>query len=85
MTPDEARRELNAIANERRRLDKRIQLLDQRERAAIEAAWRARVTPTEIAIRVGRSTAHVRKFRPDDVPPARSGGMAKVKRQNEQS
>jgi hypothetical protein len=84
MTPDEAGKELDAVAAERRKLDKRLQLLDQREHAAIEAAWRARITPTEIAIRIGRSTAHVRKLRPDDVPPARMGGMAKVKRQREQ-
>ncbi|MFG1846829.1 hypothetical protein [Micromonospora carbonacea] len=89
MTPEEAREdardELDAIATERRKLDRRIHLLDQRERAAIEAAWRAKVGPTEIAMRVGRSTAHVRNLRPDDVPPARMGGMAKVRRQSEQT
>ena len=87
MTPEEARRELDAVAAARRELAEQAQQLDQREHAAIEAAWRAKVTPTEIAIRVGRSTAHVRKLRPDDVPPARLGGGAarKVIRQSEQT
>ncbi|QKW15435.1 hypothetical protein [Verrucosispora sp. NA02020] len=81
---DDVRAELDAVAAARRRLDKQAALLDEREHAAIQAAWRDKVTPTEIAMRVGRSTAHVRKLRPDDVPPARMGGMAQVKRQSEQ-
>ncbi|MFI7073518.1 hypothetical protein [Micromonospora sediminicola] len=84
---DEIRAELDAVAAARRRLNKQAAHLDQRERAAIEAAWRGNVTPTEIAMRVGRSTAHVRNLRPDDVPPARKGGFAspKVQRQAEQT
>lgn len=74
---DDVRSELDAVAAARRRLDKQAALLDERERAAIQAAWREKVPPTEIAARVRRSTAHVRKFRPEDVPPARTGGMAK--------
>lgn len=82
---DDIRKELDAVAAARRRLNKQTELLDERERAAIETAWRDKVPPTEIAMRVGRSTAHVRNHRPDDVPPARTGGMAKVKRQSEQT
>lgn len=79
MTLDDPRAELDAIAKARRRLAREVEALDVREREAIEAAWRHGVTPTEIAIRVGRSTAHVRKLRPDDVPPARTGGFASEK------
>lgn len=78
---DALRKELHAIAAKRRRLHREIQQLDARERAALEAAWRERMPPTEIAALVERSSAHVRKFRPGDVPPARMGGAAKVKQQ----
>ncbi len=70
-------RKLKAIAARRRKLDKAIEALDTEEREAIAAAWRARMMPGEIAKHVDRSTAHVRKFRPEDVPPARTGGNAK--------
>lgn len=69
MTPDEARHELAAVAKARRKMD-------GREEAAITAGWRAGLRPSEIAALAERSTAHVRKLRPGDVPPARMGGNA---------
>ncbi len=70
MTQDDARRDLTAVATDR-------QAIDGREHAAITAAWRAGLRPKEIAALVQRSPAHIRKLRPDDVPPARMGGNAK--------
>lgn len=70
MTQDEIRRELATVRRAREKMD-------GREHAAIIAAWRAHLRPSEIAALVGRSPAHVRKLRPDDVPPARLGGNAK--------
>lgn len=69
MDQDDARRELAATRRAREKMD-------GREQAAIAAGWRAGVRPSEIAALIGRSPAHIRKLRPDDVPPARMGGGA---------
>lgn len=87
-TPEQvaALNEIDQVAEARNELEQEASRLDDRERAAIEAAWRDNVPPTEIAMLVGRSPAYVRKLRPADVPPARLGGGAAltVKRQSEQ-
>lgn len=86
LTPAQAAalHELDQVAVAREELDREIAQLNERERSVIQMAWRDKVPPTEIALLVDRSAAHVRKLRPADVPPARTGGTAKVKRQSEQ-
>lgn len=49
---------------------------EQTERELITDAWRAGISPKEIVALTGRSPAHVRKLRPANVPPARTGGNA---------
>ena len=53
---------------------------EQEERDLIGQAWRAHMPPAEISELAGRSPAHVRKFRPEDVPPLRKGGGAAPKK-----
>lgn len=53
-----------------------IALAREEEPAVIADAWRAGIPPGEIAEAAGRSGAHIRRFRPDDVPPAKLGGNA---------
>lgn len=50
--------------------------LDAEEKALIAEAWRKGIGPTRIATVAERSDAHIRKLRPDDVPPLRLGGGA---------
>ncbi len=57
-----------------------LKAAEQEERKLIAEAWRAHIPPAEIAKLTGRSPAHVRKLRPDDVPPLRLGGGAAPKR-----
>lgn len=76
MSADELLADLAAIANERDTAEATINALKQRERDTIAAAWRAHIPPTKIADAIRRTDAHVRKLRPDDVPPARLGGGA---------
>lgn len=71
--PEDLRRRL---ANNRQQRDD----LGQEERDLIAEAWRAKIHPAEIADLIGRSLAHVRKLRPDDVPPLRMGGGAATKK-----
>jgi hypothetical protein len=79
MTRD-LRQELAANATQRAELTAALTAAERQERDLIAAAWRERIGPGEIAKAAGRSGAHVRKFRPEDVPPARTGGNAAPKR-----
>jgi hypothetical protein len=56
--------------------------LPRREREEIADAWRAAIPPGEIAALVGRSEAHIRGLRPDDVAPLRTGGGYATKHRN---
>ena len=80
MTRD-LRRDLETNRETRTRLAADLAAAEQQERDLIAAAWRDHISPGEIADLTGRSAAHVRKIRPADVPPARTGGMASPKRQ----
>ena len=79
MTSD-VREQLAANARRRAELAAAKTAVEQEEHDLIAQAWREHVPPGEIAALVGRSGAHVRKLRPDDVPPARIGGNAAKKR-----
>lgn len=68
--------DLAAIADERDKAEATLNALKQREHDTIAAAWRAHIPPTKIADAIRRTDAHVRKLRPEDVPPARLGGGA---------
>lgn len=76
----DVRQHLADITRARLKLVAEIEAVERQEAEAIAAAWRDRVPPTEIARLAERSTAHVRKLRPADVPPARMGGNAAPKR-----
>lgn len=84
MTRD-LRQELAANAKERADLTASLAAAEQRERELIADAWRDHISPGEIAALAGRSGAHVRKLRPDDIPPARMGGGAAQKRRRKPS
>ncbi|MFF0378686.1 hypothetical protein [Actinoplanes missouriensis] len=79
MTGD-VREQLAANAARRAEIAAAASANEQEERDLIVRAWRENVPPGEIATLVGRSGAHVRKFRPDDVPPAKLGGNAATKK-----
>jgi hypothetical protein len=79
MTGD-VREHLAANAARRAELKAEMAANEQEERALIAQAWREHLPPGEIAALVGRTGAHVRKFRPEDVPPAKLGGNAAPKR-----
>lgn len=78
MTRD-LRHELATNREDRTKLTTKLDGLEQQERDLIAAAWRDHVPPVEIAALTGRSPAHVRKLRPEDVPPLRTGGNAAPK------
>ena len=84
MTGD-VREQLAANAKRRAELAADTATAEQEERDLIAAAWREHIPPGEIAALVQRSGAHVRKLRPDDVPPARLGGGAATKRRRRKS
>ncbi|MGI5153483.1 hypothetical protein ACQEVC_45390 [Plantactinospora sp. CA-294935] len=75
MTRD-LRQELAANREVRTKLTAELDGAEQEERALVADAWRAHIPPGEIIVLTGRSPAHVRKLRPTDVPPARTGGGA---------
>jgi hypothetical protein len=77
------RERLAATATRRAETAAELARIEHEEDTLIVEAWRAHVPPTEIARLVQRSTAHVRRLRPDDVPPARLGGMAAVGRRRQ--
>jgi hypothetical protein len=79
MTGD-VREQLVANANRRAELAAKMAETEQEERDLIAAAWRDHMPPGEIAKLADRSSAHVRKHRPEDVPPAKLGGNAAPKR-----
>lgn len=79
MTGD-VREQLAANATLRAELAAQQAVADQEERDLIAVAWREHVPPGEIANLAQRSGAHVRKLRPEDVPPAKLGGNAAPKR-----
>lgn len=79
MTGD-VREQLAANAKRRAELAAETTAVEQEERDLIAAAWREHVPPGEIATLAQRSGAHVRKLRPEDVPPAKLGGGAAPKR-----
>ncbi len=74
MTPDQVLEALTAAASERIEADAAAKAAEDNEKKLIGEAWRAGIQPGDIAAAVQRSLAHVRKFRPDDVPPRRTGG-----------
>lgn len=76
----EIEKRLTEAAARRRKADAEQVEAATAERAEIVAAWRAGMAPSKIARAVDRTDAHVRKLRPDDVPPARLGGGAAPKR-----
>lgn len=79
MTGD-VRRQLADNAERRAEIAAQGAAAEQEERDLIVAAWREHIPPGEIAALAQRSGAHVRKLRPEDVPPARLGGGAAPKR-----
>ncbi|MFC6017815.1 hypothetical protein ACFP2T_16560 [Plantactinospora solaniradicis] len=79
MTRD-LRQELAANREDRTKLSAELAGAEQEERTLIADAWRDHIPPGEIVTLTGRSAAHIRKLRPADVPPARSGGGAAPKR-----
>ncbi len=76
---EELREQLAEAARKRAEADAGQKAAHERENALIADAWRARIHPTEIASITGRSAAHIRNLRPDDVPPLRTGGGAAKK------
>ncbi len=74
MTPDQVLEALHAASSERIRADAAAKAAEDREKELIADAWRAEAAPQAIADAARRSLAHVRKFRPADVPPRRTGG-----------
>ncbi|MFI5895650.1 hypothetical protein ACIA5D_36700 [Actinoplanes sp. NPDC051513] len=74
------RQQLAEIAQRRVNAEAEAKALNDQEQELIAQAWREHVPPAEIAELVGRSAAHVRKLRPDDVPPLRLGGGAAPKK-----
>lgn len=74
------RQQLTDNAKRRAAVDVESKAAEQEERELIAEAWRAHLPPAEIAQLAGRSAAHVRKFRPHDVPPLRLGGNAAPKK-----
>lgn len=79
MTGD-VRERLAANAKKRADLASETTAAEQEERDLIAEAWHEHVPPGEIATLAHRSGAHVRKLRPEDVPPAKLGGNAAPKR-----
>lgn len=75
MTSD-VREQLAANAKRRAEVEAERKKLEAEEHILIAQAWREHVPPGEIAASAQRSGAHVRKLRPEDVPPARLGGGA---------
>ncbi len=73
---DDLRRQLTEAAKKRAQLDQAGKQAHLRENELIGEAWRAGIHPDEIRDITGRSPAHVRAMRPDDVPPLRRGGGA---------
>lgn len=76
MTQDEVLSRLAAIVIRRKKVAVQAAAIEAEERDLIAEAWRAGIGPGQIATTADRSDAHVRKLRPTDVPPARTGGGA---------
>lgn len=74
------RRQLTENTERRTQIAVEAKANEQEEHALIAQAWREHIPPAEIAELAGRSAAHVRKLRPEDVPPLRKGGGAAPKR-----
>jgi hypothetical protein len=74
------RRRLADNAKQRDALALNVRTAEQEEHELIAEAWRTGIHPTEIVQLSGRSLAHIRKLRPKDVPPLRTGGGAAKKR-----
>lgn len=79
MTPDEIMAALAEATARRKNAEAEAATANDEERALIADALRAGLNPVNVAEVVDRSVAHVRKLRPDDVPPLRTGGMWAVK------
>lgn len=77
---EELREQLAEAAQQRANADETQKATHDRENRLIRDAWRARIPPAEIAAITGRSPAHIRNLRPEDVPPLRRGGMAATKK-----
>lgn len=80
MDAGEIETQLAEVAAKRIDAEEAADALNDDERNLIVAAWRAGIAPTQIARIARRTDSHVRKLRPEDVPPARLGGGAARKR-----
>lgn len=74
MTPDQVLEALTKAASERIKADAAAKAAEDREKELIAEAWRGNISVMVIATTAQRSVAHVRKLRPDDVPPRSTGG-----------
>ncbi len=74
MTTEQLLEALAKAASERDEIDAAAQAAEDREKELIADAWRQGVHPQRMVEATGRSLAYVRKLRPEDVPPLRTGG-----------